>query len=129
MHPDYSGKGVGRQLVDFIADYGRENGVKAVRLDVYRKMSRQSVCTRNAVSSILILWIWGMEVRAGQVCTVSKLFMKNKHCPGLCKETRRYVSGGFVINMETALSGNSLYNEQLISGMDSSEASSLISLI
>lgn len=60
VHPDYSGKGVGRQLVDFIADYGRENGMKAVRLDVYEKMSRQSVCTRNAVSSILILWIWGM---------------------------------------------------------------------
>ena len=37
VHPDYSGKGVGRQLVDFVVDYGRENGMKAVRLDVYEK--------------------------------------------------------------------------------------------
>ena len=31
------GKGVGRQLVHFVVDYGRKNGMKAVRLDVYEK--------------------------------------------------------------------------------------------
>lgn len=37
VHPEYSGKGVGKQLVDFAINYGRENGMKAARLDVYEK--------------------------------------------------------------------------------------------
>lgn len=34
IHPDYQKKGVGRKLVAAVEDDGRENGMKAVRLDV-----------------------------------------------------------------------------------------------
>ena len=37
VHPDYLGKGLGQELMEFILDHGRGMGVKAIRLDVYYK--------------------------------------------------------------------------------------------
>jgi len=37
VHPDYFRMGVGTALLDYACSMGRENGVGAVRLDVYEK--------------------------------------------------------------------------------------------
>lgn len=37
VHPGFSGKGVGRSLLDFSVQLARKTGIKAIRLDVYRK--------------------------------------------------------------------------------------------
>ena len=37
VHPGFSGKGVGRSLLDFSVRLARKAGIKAIRLDVYRK--------------------------------------------------------------------------------------------
>lgn len=37
VHPMYLKKGIGKKLLDFAEEYGRNAGVKAIRLDVYEK--------------------------------------------------------------------------------------------
>lgn len=37
VHPGFSGMGVGKHLLDFSVQLARQKGMKAIRLDVYRK--------------------------------------------------------------------------------------------
>lgn len=37
VHPEYSHKGVGKYMLEFILNYASQNDIKAVRLDVYEK--------------------------------------------------------------------------------------------
>lgn len=37
VHPLYQNKGVGKRVMDFIIRYGKEQGMKAIRLDVYEE--------------------------------------------------------------------------------------------
>ncbi len=37
VHPDYLKLGIGRRLLQFAEEYGHENGIKAIRLDVNEK--------------------------------------------------------------------------------------------
>lgn len=37
VHPDHQKRGIGRAMLDYILQLAQENGIKAVRLDVYEK--------------------------------------------------------------------------------------------
>lgn len=43
VHPDYLGQGIGTELMKFIFNYSKEQGIKAIRLDVYIE-NKPAIC-------------------------------------------------------------------------------------
>lgn len=68
VHPDFQQKGVGRQFMEFILSYAREQKMKAVRLDVYE----ENVPAIRLYESCGFEYIDTVDLGLGELCGLER---------------------------------------------------------